>query len=247
MQMKQFDLSSAALHILAMLLMLCDHTWAMLLPQQEWLTWIGRIAFPIFAFMCAEGYRHTHDVKKYLQRLLIFALISEIPFNLMYSLNVFYPFHQNVLWTFIIAILLMMLMDRIKEKYQPMLSWLLCGLVMLLGFTIGFVTFVDYYGVGVCTVLLFYLFPSRDLISRVLQFVGMYILHIGVLGGYYHTFHIFGLSIDIYQQAFALLALIPIWLYKGRQGYHSKPFQYLCYGFYPIHMLVLYLIYASMY
>ena len=57
------DLSSFALHVLAMLLMLCDHLWATLLPQYAMLTHIGRIAFPIFAFLLAEGARHTHDPK----------------------------------------------------------------------------------------------------------------------------------------------------------------------------------------
>lgn len=59
----RFDLSAAALHILAMALMLMDHLWATLLPAQEWLTCAGRVAFPIFAFMAVEGYFHTHDLK----------------------------------------------------------------------------------------------------------------------------------------------------------------------------------------
>ena len=49
-------------------------------------------------------------------------------------------------------------------------------------------------------------------------------------------------NFEICQQGLALLALIPIWLYRGRQGYHSKPFQYACYAFYPVHMLILVLI-----
>ena len=98
------DISSFALHVLAMLLMLCDHLWATLLPQYAMLTHIGRIAFPIFAFLLAEGARHTHDPKKYLLRLLVFAVLSEIPFDLMYGGTVFYPYHQNVLWTFLIAL-----------------------------------------------------------------------------------------------------------------------------------------------
>lgn len=82
-----FDISTAALHIIAMLFMLMDHLWATLLPAQEWLTCVGRIAFPIFAFMSVEGYFHTHNFKKYLLRMLVFAVISEIPFDLMYGGN----------------------------------------------------------------------------------------------------------------------------------------------------------------
>ena len=93
-------LSSFTLHVLAMILMLCDHLWATLLPGQEWLTCIGRIAFPIFAFMIAEGFYQTSNRKKYLKRMFIFALISEIPFNLIMSSGLINPFHQNVLFTF---------------------------------------------------------------------------------------------------------------------------------------------------
>ena len=88
-----FDISAAMLHIIAMTFMLMDHLWATLLPAQDWLTCVGRLAFPIFAFMAVEGYFHTHSFKKYILRLLLFAVLSEIPFDLMYGGTWFYPFH----------------------------------------------------------------------------------------------------------------------------------------------------------
>ena len=65
--------------------MLCDHLWATVLSQYAWLTWVGRLAYPIFAFLLVEGYIHTCNLKKYLGRLLFWAIVSEIPFNLMYG------------------------------------------------------------------------------------------------------------------------------------------------------------------
>ena len=93
----EFNISAALLHIIAMALMLMDHLWATLLPAQDWLTCAGRLAFPIFAFMTVEGYFHTRSFKKYILRLLLFVVLSEIPFDLMYGGTWFYPVHQNVI------------------------------------------------------------------------------------------------------------------------------------------------------
>ena len=94
-----FDISVAMLHIIAMTFMLMDHLWATLLPAQDWLTCVGRLAFPIFAFMAVEGYFHTHSFKKYILRLLLFAVLTEVPFDLAFNGQVLYLGYQNVLWT----------------------------------------------------------------------------------------------------------------------------------------------------
>ena len=63
----KFEISSLTLHIMAMLFMVCDHLWGTIVPGNDWLTCIGRIAFPIFAFMIVEGYFHTKNLKKYVK------------------------------------------------------------------------------------------------------------------------------------------------------------------------------------
>lgn len=80
----RFSLSAAALHILAMVLMLMDHLWATLLPAQDWLTCAGRLAFPIFAFMAVEGYFHTHSFRKYALRLALFAEPEDIANGILF-------------------------------------------------------------------------------------------------------------------------------------------------------------------
>ena len=79
---KKRGIDSFTLHILAMLFMLCDHLWATLFPAQEWMTCVGRLAFPIFAFMIAEGCYYTSNVKKYMLRLFLFAIIFLLIFLL---------------------------------------------------------------------------------------------------------------------------------------------------------------------
>lgn len=240
METKRFDLSSAALHLFAMALMLCDHLWATVVIGNEWLTAIGRLAFPIFAFLIVEGYFHTRDLRRYVKRLLLFAVLSELPFDLMCAGSVLEPFHQNVLWTFLIGIGMIHLNERARKKGKLWLRILTAAGTVVLGYLIGILTMVDYNGVGVLTVLVFYFFRGRKWWCLAGQLAAMYWLHVEVLGGYYFELSLLGQTFRIVEQGLAVLALIPIWLYRGRQGYHSRWFQYLCYAFYPAHMLLLY-------
>lgn len=254
-----FETTSAILHILAMAFMLSDHMWSTLFPSQTWMTCIGRIAFPIFAFMLVEGYFHTRNFKKYLLRMLIFALIAEIPFNLMMG-GVINPFDQNVMWTFLIALLGMKLMEVIKRQWMKVIAknkskttrskyvimalstagyGALIVIVLFVFYIIGQFTFVDYHGEGLLMVFAFFILRGRKWWNYIAQFLALLYINTELLGSLYYPVSIGPFHFDFYQQAFALLALIPIWLYKGKQGHHSKPFQYFCYAFYPLHMLIL--------
>ena len=236
---KNFELTAAVLHIIAMTLMLMDHLWATLLPAREWLTCAGRVAFPIFAFMAVEGYFHTRSFKKYILRMLLFAVLSEIPFDLMYGGTWFYPVHQNVLWTFLLSLLGVWLMEQVRKKGKTWMYLLVCVLVVPAGLVLGTLCMVDYYGVGVLTVFVFYFLHGRKWWCFLGQLAALYWLNVELLGGLMYPVQLFGMEFELCQQGLALLALIPIWLYRGRQGYHSKPYQYLCYAFYPVHMLLL--------
>lgn len=238
----KMDLSAAALHILAMAFMLMDHLWATLLPAQEWLTCVGRIAFPIFAFMAVEGYFHTHNLKKYLLRMLIFAVISEVPFDLMYGGTWFYPVHQNVIWTLMMGLVGIHLMETVRKKKSIFVYILVSAIVVILGGLLGTLSMVDYYGIGVLTVFIFYFFRGRKWWCLLGQMLTLYWVNVELLGGLMYPIRLFGMEFELCQQGLALLALLPIWLYRGRRGYHSKPFQYFCYAFYPIHMLVIVLV-----
>lgn len=237
--MKRFDISSSGLHILAMSFMLLDHLWASVAQNQVWMTCVGRLAFPIFAFMIVEGYFHTKDFNRYMTRMLIFALISEIPFDLFYSGIPVYPYHQNVLWTFLIALSGIRAIEFTRRKGKRGLTAAVSVLILLFCFLMGFVAMTDFYGAGVLTVFIFYFFRGRKWWCFLGQLLCLYYLNVEVLGGLCYVVSIFGHQVELVQQGFALLALIPIWLYRGRKGFSNKAFQYFCYAFYPVHCLIL--------
>lgn len=237
-----FEITSISLHIMAMVFMLCDHLWGTVIPGNDWLTCIGRLAFPIYAFMLVEGYFHTKSLKKYVGRLLIFALLSEIPFNLAMGSRMLYPVHQNVLWSFLIAIGMIYWNEKAKRSGK-MWKRVLVGLgTVVIGSVLGLLTMVDYYHAGILMVMTFYFLRGRKWWNYAGQLVCLWYINLEVLGGLSYQWTLFGREIWVSQQSFALLALIPIWLYRGRQGYHSKALQYTYYAFYPVHLLVLGLI-----
>ncbi len=233
-------LTSDMLRIIAVLLMISDHVWATFMSFGDWMTYIGRMAFPIFAFQIAEGFVHTSNLKKYALRLLGFALASELPFNLFYSSRWFNPYHQNVLFTLLLGLVAITVIDNLKKNRTAKnialsVLWLiLICLACVIGFT-------DYGFLGMLTVVMFYLL--RDFpFAWLAQLVGMVLINIVFFEGQVFPVEIFGKMFEIPTQGFAVFALIPIWLYGGRKGRSNKIIQYGFYAFYPVHMLILYLI-----
>ena len=238
----RLEISSMTLHILAMLLMLCDHLWGTVVPGNLWLTCIGRLAYPLFAFMIVEGYFKTKNLKKYVWRLFVCALISEIPFNLVSGSAWLYPLHQNVLFTFLIGIFLIFL----NEKARKTGKWwvrILTGIgTVILGFLLGLLAFVDYHYAGIFIILVFYFFRERKWWCLLGQIVCLAYISTEVISGQFIPIEIFGKTFELVIQSLSILALIPIRLYRGKQGPYNKAIRYLYYGFYPAHLLILGLI-----
>lgn len=237
MKKTRCGLDSTALRLLAILFMVLDHLWATVVPGNLWLTCVGRLAFPIFAFQLCEGYRHTSDYRRYRRRLLVFALLSEIPFNLFYAGSVIFPFHQNVLFTLLLGLLAIRQADMLRREEGIKKKSLRC-LALLLIFAGGAVLFPDYGLMGVMTVLCFFVF--RD--HRLFQLAAMAVLNIFAFKGQTIPVSLGALAFDFPIQGFALLALPLIWLYNGEKGRGGKGLRLFWYIFYPLHMLALYFI-----
>lgn len=223
-------ISAGTLKIIAVVTMLIDHIAAAVLVRHFYATddWglytlyyamrqIGRIAFPIYCFMLVEGLERTHSRGKYLARMLGFALISEIPFDLAFSSQVFELGYQNVFFTLSIALAAMMAMELIQEKIKHPL-WQ-SGVFLLVGagsMVLAAVLQTDYDWRGVACILLMYFWRR----NRTAELIVGYVAFVFLLG-----------------EITALPAFIALAFYRGRKGFSCKP---LFYGFYPIHLLLLY-------
>lgn len=230
--------SASALKVLAMTCMLLDHMWATVVPGNFWMTCVGRLVFPLYAFQITEGFFHTADRRRYALRLLGLALLSEVPFDLIQFSSLFFPFHQNTVFTLLLGLWSISAIERARLERTPrrvILGLLTLAAACLLG-TVGF---VDYGMMGVLTVILFYLFRGFPM-ARLLQLAAMVLLNVVCFKG--QTIPLLGFSFPI--QGFAILALIPIWLYSGEKGFGGKGFQRASYLFYPVHLLILYLLYS---
>ena len=231
-------LSASALKALAMACMLLDHMWATIVPGNFWMTCVGRLAFPLYAFQLSEGFFHTADRRRYALRLLGLAFVSEVPFDLVQFSTPFFPFHQNTVFTLLLGLWAISGLDRARRERTP--RRIVLGLLTLAAACLlGGIGFVDYGVMGVLTVVLFYLLRNFPL-ARLAQLAAMVLLNIVFFKG--QTIPLLGFDFPI--QGFAVLALVPIWLYSGKKGFGGKGFQWAAYLFYPIHLLVLYLLYT---
>ena len=245
-------IDSFTLHILAILFMTLDHSWNVFFVNQNqiWMNLLGRLAFPIFAFMLVEGFYKTENRSKYLKRIFIFAVISEIPFNLLLSTSIFgspsifFPYN-NVLWTFGIALYMLVLIEKIKNKDNLPVTVKIFGkiIISILAMFITHLIVSDYREYGIMMVLVFYFLRSKKWWNFIAQVILLAWINIFLIWGYNVTLNCFGNEINVSSQSFAIFSLVFIWLYNGKQGIHNKITKYMFYSFYPLHLLLIVMIY----
>ncbi len=217
-------LDGTTLKLIAMISMVFDHVGDMFFPDVMWPRMIGRLAMPIFSFFIAEGFSHTRDRKKYLCRLGIFALISEIPFDLAFEGKIGFS-HQNIMLSFFLAVVALMLYDWIQggtksEVNHASIGKTVLGVIAVAAIAaLSLLLRADYTIFAVIAVFLFYVLRQKHPLVR--TGVGVAFLALTRTVGYYCT---------------TGLSFIPLAMYNGKKG---KGLKWLFYGFYPGHLLLL--------
>lgn len=212
-------INSTQLKIIALLTMLIDHIGLMLFPNLIIFRCIGRLSFPIYCFALVEGFFYTKDVKKYVLRIAIFAVVAEIPYDLAISNSLINIYSQNVFFTLLIGLLMIFFMEKRPD---------LTGIIVIVAVFMAIILHTDYDAGGIAFIYFFYEFRDKKK---------------------YRNWCVIGLNIIVallnppgplkFVQAFGSLALIPISFYNGEKG---KGMKYLFYLFYPLHFLVLFFI-----
>lgn len=222
------------LKFIALFSMLLDHLYATVFPGQLWMTYVGRLAFPLFAFELVQGYMHTHNLRNYAKRLLLLAILSEIPFNMVAGASFFFPWHQNVAWTLLAGLAICYCADNFAKTSETSRKlWYFLGLLGAL--ILPRLLLTDYGSDGILFILLFWLTRKGGTARYAIQVIIMFLICQFLFGGRTILIGSFALQ----TQCFALLALPLIWLYNGRHGSRNKVLQYTAYAFYPVHLLIL--------
>ena len=212
-------LSGSALKIIAVVSMVIDHCAYYLMDGNtmayEVMRCFGRIAFPVFAFLVAEGFAHTRNRMRYFLSLLLFAAVSEVPW---YLLNGADGTH-NVMFTLALGVSALAVFERLREHR------ILCCLSILLTAWLAAWLETDYEWRGVLLIVVFYLlgFGKGKFVTlhRMMQlpFAFPLMMRYGITG--------------------ALLACAVIFLYDGTRGFiHGNVAKYGFYVFYPAHLLL---------
>ncbi|MDO4523221.1 MAG: TraX family protein [Eubacteriales bacterium] len=236
MRNSKLSLNGSQLKMIAIISMMVDHTGAAvigplrtLLPEDferlaslcrtcyPHMRSIGRLAFPIFCFLLVEGFFHTRNVWKYVGRLALFALVSEIPFDYALKGGLFVPGSQNVYFTLLIGMLVMIgvaYVDRLPRDrfWKPYLYLAAVLLIVAAGLYSAKLLNTDYRHKGVFLIMV------------------LYFLHMD-----HRVQTVFG-AIAISWEVYGPLGFIPVWFYNGERGRQHK---YFFYWFYPIHLMIL--------
>ena len=174
---------------------------------------MGRLAFPIFCFTIVEGFQRTSNSREYLKRLIIFALISEIPFDLAFRGRMFSMDLQNVFWTLAFGLAAMIIYnDVFMAGWKKAIGLLVC-------FYLPYRFHTDYSVYGVLAIFLMYLFRKEP----IKMCMAGYIL----------------LLLQNPIEVWAIFGFVLILLYNGQRGRGNKK---IYYWFYPAHLMVLVLL-----
>lgn len=226
-------INALALRFIAVCAMVCDCVWTYLIPGKNWVMQLHWFAFPIFAFLLAEGFNKTTDRKLFAVRLAIFAILSEVPYNMMVARAYSFPRNQNIMFTLYAGFLCMSLVRAVREKWDNVIvngaaAVVSCMAAGWIGENLGF----EMGRLGPAIIMIFYI-ASGVRYTKLMQFVCLALIAVSAASDFIMSPVIGGFRYQMPAQAFLVLALLVIWCYNGERGPNSLAFRRAFYFVYP--------------
>lgn len=233
-------LSSLAIRIVGCLAM----TWGaaqQILPEStvDWATYMLWFSYTIFAFLLAEGIGKTISKRLYFRRLLLFAIVSEVPYDLLFTGNVWDTSRQSIMCTLLLGFIVLCAAQQVKKKFDNMI---LTGLTLaVLG---GGATWVAWrFGLemgkyGILIIIFFYI-SLNVTYTRLMELIFFVVFLLYVSADNYFNIMINDLYYSIPDKSFALLGVIVTWFYSGKRGPNSLLLKTAFYLYYPLMLLAL--------
>ncbi len=204
------------LKIIALITMFIDHVGAILYPDNDLLRQIGRIAFPIFGFLIAQGFFYTYKKNKFKRYFLTMLLSSIIIEFLLFITHSSLSGHLNIFTTYVFSLLSLFIWEKMDNKNLPLKITFV--LILLL---ISIIVRVDYFCFGVLFVFIIYFYiKTNNLLFFFLAYIPLFIVNENLFIG-------------------TLFSMLPLLLFNKKQGFHNKIEKYFFYVFYPAHIIIL--------
>ena len=195
---------------------------------------VGRLAWPIFAYLLAEGFRHTKAHDKFMMRLLAFAFISQIPYALAFGNTISFTANTNIFYTLFLGGMAIFLYERYKARYNGQTMAVIAAILPTA--TMAEVLTADYGGLGVCFIFVVYLVKPK--IARLIA-VGAFALSQFIPLVMAYSLGIVFPTEYLLMIPFALATIPLIALHNGKRGYNWALSKWLFYWFYPAHLAIL--------
>lgn len=222
-------LSSFALRFLALLCMATDHAGLALFPNIGAFRCVGRLSFPLFCFLLTQGFLHSRDLRAYMRRLMLLAILSEIPFDLLTFGRISSGVEQNAVFSLLLGLFALHGARALKKRplHIAVYAFILCLIAMIARVSFGWL--------GVMLCLCFYYFRNRKLPMAACAAIILLMYSLSLyLSGVTQSWVLVSLC--------ALLSLPVILLYSKKRGPRAPLLTFLFYAAYPLHLLLLVLI-----
>lgn len=210
-----------------------DEQWAILSEASDALHVLGRIAFPLFCFLIVEGFLHTHDLKKYLRNMLVFAIIAEPIYDFVQTGQLFDLRQQNVMCELLLSLVFLIVLEKIQSLSKRKRYIAETALIVLTALAAEY-TKLDGGVYGIMLVAAFYLFHDSKAKMFFAAVCAVLLSSCHIVGGGFEFATANVLNPDV---AAAVVSLLLINLYNGKRGLKLKYFFYI---FYPAHLALLY-------